>query len=573
MTLWSFAKENSKNTHIGSDALKNKNKNENTQLPKIGKKEIDNALQTLTRYRGGKVNLERRIIENEQWFKLRHWEQMRDNQDGEEPASAWLFNSIANKHADAMDNYPQVICLPREKSDSASADSLSQILPVIFDRNEFERVYSDAWWQKLKAGTACYGAFWNPRLSGGVGDIEIRQIDILNLFWESGVKDIENSRNLFHSELFDNDYLLSLYPELDGKLATPTVEVSRYIYDDAVDTSEKSVVIDWYYKINQGKGDILHYCKFCNGVVLYASENDESCKDTGFYSHGRYPFVLDPLFIEEGTPCGFGYIDIMKNTQKQIDLLGSAIINNAKMASAVRYFINSAGSVNEEEFADWQSSFVHVQGSNLGEDSLRQIRIAPISEIYVAILNNKIDELKETSGNRDFSQGSASGGVTAASAIAALQEAGNKLTRDMIKGGYRAFTKLNELSIELVRQFYDEPRCFRITGTGGERDYITYDNSLLKPKNQGNAFGITLGNRLPIFDIKVSSQKANPFTRISQNELALQLYSNGMFNPAMKQQALAAIEMMDFEGKAQVFERIASQATQGGESNDDKGVG
>ena len=116
-----------------------------------------------------------------------------------------------------------------------------------------------------------------------------------------------------------------------------------------------------------------------------------------------------------------------ENTQKQIDLLGSAIINNAKMASAVRYFINSAGSVNEEEFADWQSSFVHVQGSNLGEDSLRQIRIAPISEIYIAILNNKIDELKETSGNRDFSQGSASGGVTPPSAIAALQEAGISL--------------------------------------------------------------------------------------------------------------------------------------------------
>ncbi|MGI6745194.1 MAG: portal protein [Acutalibacteraceae bacterium] len=550
-----------------------KDKIKKPDLPKIGKKEIDNALQTLTRYRAGKVNLERRIIENEQWFKLRHWEQMRVNQDEAEPASAWLFNSIANKHADAMDNYPQVICLPREKSDSDSADSLSQILPVIFDRNEFERVYSDAWWQKLKAGTACYGAFWNPRLSGGVGDIEIRQIDILNLFWESGVKNIENSRNLFHTELFDNDYLISLYPELDGKLSTPTVEVSRYIYDDAVDTSEKSVVIDWYYKISQSKGDVLHYCKFCNGVVLYASENDESCKDTGFYSHGCYPFVLDPLFIEEGTPCGFGYIDIMKNTQKQIDLLGSAIINNAKMASAVRYFINSAGSVNEEEFADWQSSFVHVQGSNLGEDSLRQIRIAPISEIYIAILNNKIDELKETSGNRDFSQGSASGGVTAASAIAALQEAGNKLTRDMIKGGYRAFTKLNELCIELIRQFYDEPRCFRITGVGGERDYITYDNSLLKPKNQGNAFGITLGNRLPIFDIKVSSQKASPFTKLSQNELALQLYTNGMFNPMMKQQALAAIEMMDFEGKAQVLARIASQDTQGGESYDDKGIG
>lgn len=531
---------------------------EKTTHKKIGKAEIEKALQILNKYKSGKANLESRVIENEQWFKLRHFEQMRDYSDNEDIASAWLFNSIANKHADAMDSFPEVVCLPREKSDAESANALSQILPVIFERNDFEKTYSDAWWQKLKAGTACYGIFWNPHKNNGIGDIEIKQIDILNLFWESGVKDIENSRNLFHTELFDNDYLLSLYPELEGKLKTPTIEVSRYIYDDAVDTSEKSVVIDWYYKVNNGSYDTLHYCKFCNSVILYSTENDELAKDTGLYEHGRYPFIFDPLFIEEGTPSGFGYIDIMKNTQKQIDVLGTAIMNNAKMAAAVRYFINSSGSVNEEEFADWSNNFVHVEGSNLGEDSLRQIRIAPISEIYMAVLNNKIDELKETSGNRDFSQGSTSGGVTAASAIAALQEAGGKLTRDMIRGAYRAFNKLNELCIELVRQFYDEPRCFRIIGQGGSEDYISYSNKGLRAENQGSAFGVMLGSRLPIFDIKVSSQKASPFSKLSQNELALQLYTNGIFNPAMKEQAVIAVEMMDFEGKAEVLAKIAA---------------
>ena len=242
---------------------------------KIGKEEIEKALEILHKYKSGKANLESRVIENEQWFKLRHFEQMRGYSDDDDPASAWLFNSIANKHADAMDSFPEVVCLPREKSDTESANALSQILPVIFERNEFEKTYSDAWWQKLKAGTACYGIFWSSRKNGGIGDIEIKQIDILNLFWESGVRDIENSRNLFHTELFDNDYLLSLYPELEGKLKTPTIEVSRYIYDDAVDTSEKSVVIDWYYKVNNGSYDTLHYCKFCNSVILYSTENDE----------------------------------------------------------------------------------------------------------------------------------------------------------------------------------------------------------------------------------------------------------------------------------------------------------
>ena len=98
-----------------------------------------------------------------------------------EPASAWLFNSIANKHADAMDNYPEPVILPREYNDKDEAKALSSILPVILERNDFEKTYSDAWWYKLKTGTACYGVFWNNRLEKGKGDSDIKQIASLEL--------------------------------------------------------------------------------------------------------------------------------------------------------------------------------------------------------------------------------------------------------------------------------------------------------------------------------------------------------------------------------------------------------
>ena len=524
---------------------------------KIGKEDIEKALNILKKYKESKTSLETRIVDNEQWFKMRHWEQLRGDK-GTDNASAWLFNSIANKHADAMDNYPAVTCLPREASDEKAATVLSQVLPVIFERNGFEKIYSDAWWYKLKAGTAVYGIFWNPLKNNGLGDIEIKQVDILNLFWEPGIKDIQKSKNVFHVELTDNETLLSLYPQLSGKLGSSSVEIAHYVYDDSVDTSEKSAVIDRYYKVIRDGVETVHYCKFCNGELLYASENDPEYAQRGFYDHGMYPFVFDSLFVEEGTPCGFGYIDIMKDAQKQIDMLGNALVKNAAMATNPRYFINSSGAVNEEEFADWSNNFVHVSGSNLGEDSIREIKLSSIPEIYLGILNTKIDELKETSGNRDFSQGGVSSGVTAASAIAALQEAGGKLTRDMVKSGYRAFSELNTLAVELIRQFYDEPRFFRILGENGEQQFVTYDNSAIRVKSQGSTFGIDMGVRKPVFDIKVCAEKASPFSKISQNELALQLYSAGMFNPEMRQQALIAIGMMDFEGKSALAAKLSA---------------
>lgn len=529
-------------------------------LDVIGVSEIQEATRVLEEYKRGKANLEKRIIENEQWWKMRHWELFRNQaKDQLEPASAWLFNSVANKHADAMDNYPAPNVLPRAVDDEETARCLSSVLPVVLEQNEYEQVYSDTWWYKLKQGTGVKGVFWNPSKNNGLGDIDIRKLDILTLFWEPGITNIQDSRNLFHVELRDNDLLKEEYPEYDFS-ASPTINVGQYIYDDAVDTSKKSAVIDWYYKKTVDGVTRLHYCKFVNDHVLYASENDLDYRDRGFYDHGKYPVVFDTLFPEEGTPAGFGYIDVMKSCQMYIDKLNQAIMENALVSSRKRYFVRQDGSVNEEEFSDITKPLIHCEG-NLGEDSIKELDYRPLSGIYYNILQQKIDELKETSGNRDFSQGSTANGVTAASAIAALQEAGSKLSRDMLKSTYRAYTQECYLVIELMRQFYDEPRIFRITGEQAGHDFVAFDNSGLLPQPQGRAFGLDLGSRLPVFDIRVSPEKRSTYSRLAQNELALQFYGQGFFNPQLTDQALACLDMMDFDGKEKVVDKIQRNGT------------
>ena len=171
---------------------------------KIGKEEVQKAWQTLLRYKEGKANLEKKVVDNEQWYKLRHWECMRDKKQDVQPVSAWLFNCIASKHADAMDNFPSPNVLPREEGDKAEAEMLTSIIPVILDQCDFEQTYSDVVTYKLKTGTGVYGVFWDSSKMNGLGDVSIRKIDLLNLFWESGITDIQRSRNLFHVELMDD---------------------------------------------------------------------------------------------------------------------------------------------------------------------------------------------------------------------------------------------------------------------------------------------------------------------------------------------------------------------------------
>ena len=522
----------------------------------IGKEQVQKANLTLQKYKEGKANLERRIVDNEQWYKIRHWECMRDKKKDIQPTSAWLFNCIANKHADAMDNFPSPNILPREEGDKAEAEMLTSIIPVILDQAEFEQTYSDVTNYKLKTGTGVYGVFWDKSKLNGLGDISIRQIDIINLFWESGIKDIQMSRNIFHVELQDNDLLIGAYPQLQGKLGTATMDITKYVYDDAVDTNNKSLVVDWYYKKAVNGRTVLHYVKYVNDEVLFATENDPNFAETGWYSHGMYPFVFDVLFPTEGTPTGFGYIDVGKDSQAYIDRGNQAIMENMLANARPRHFIRSDGGVNEEEYADHTKDFIHVD-ANLGQDSILPVQGKPLSNIYVEVVNNKIDELKETTGNRDISTGGTTSGVTAASAIAAMQEAGSKLSRDNNKASYRAFRKMCVMIIELIRQFYDLPRCFRIMGENGAARYVQYSNAGIQPQFQGNDFGGDMGYRLPLFDIEVTAQKQSPYSKMSQNELALQFFGAGFFNPQIADQALACLDMMDFDRKHFIMQKIA----------------
>ena len=542
------------------DFLKKNSASPSARGMPIGKTQVQEAYQTLLKYKQGKANLETKIIDNEQWYKIRHWECMRGEKKDVQPASAWLFNCIANKHADAMDNFPSPNILPREEGDKAEAEMLSSIIPVVLDQNEFEQTYSDVWNYKLKAGTGVYGVFWDNTKLNGLGDIAIRKVDLLNLFWESGVTDIQKSRNVFHVELADNDLLVNAYPQLAGKLGQSTLDISKYVYDDSVDTSNKSAVIDWYYKTNQNGRTVLHYCKFVNDEVLFATENNPQFAERGWYDDGEYPFVFDVLYPVEGSPCGFGYIDIGKDAQTYIDRGNQAIMMNMLANAKPRHFIRTDGSVNEEEYADMTKDFIHVDG-NLGQDSILPVQGKPLNDIYVNVLINKIDELKETTGNRDISTGGTTSGVTAASAIAAMQEAGSKLSRDNSKSAYRAYRKIILMVIERIRQFYDMPRYFRIMGDNGAARYVEYSNANIQAQPIATEFGVQMGGRKPLFDIEVTAQKQSPYSKMAQNELALQFYSAGFFNPQMSDQALACLDMMDFDRKQFIMQRIAQNGT------------
>ena len=402
--------------------------------------------------------------------------------------------------------------------------------------------------------------FWDPEKAQGLGDIAIERVDLLNVFWEPGVGDIQESRYFFHTRLEDNEELTERYPQLEGKLKSLSFSATRFLYDDSVPTDGKSTVIEVYYKKREDGRSALHYCKYVGSTLLYATENEqaenpEAFAGAGLYDHGLYPFVFDSLFPVEGSPCGYGFVDLCKNAQTAIDLMDSAFIRNTMVGAMPRYFKRQDAGVNEEELLDLSRPLVAVDG-NLGDDALKIIDFRPLSGNYIEYQRERIRELRETSGNTETSTGNIAQGVTAAAAIAALQEASGKGSRDSAKTSYRAYGEIVELVIELIRQFYTLPRRFRILGKDGTQEFISYSNAALRPRSQGTLAGVELGLRAPQFDIEVKARKASSYTQLSQNELALQFFNLGFFDPRQAEQTLLCLEMMDFDGKEALVGRI-----------------
>ena len=527
----------------------------------ITKEHIHKAELDLMVYRSGKESVERRVIAAQEWWKLRNAEMQQIERGIKGPqaiqsSTLWLWCAIVNAHAVLESNMPEAMFQPREKNDEEEAKKLSDIIPVIMERNNFRRVYNKELWQLLTEGTLVSGTFWDKEKENGLGDVSHKKVNILNLFWEPGIDELEDSRQIFYTYLMDNDELLAEYPQLEGKVGPNAYMIAEYRYDDNVPNDNKSIVVDWYYKKRVNGRTVLHLCTFCNGEILFSTENAGMAQ--GLYDDGRYPFDMLALYPVEGSPAGYGMIDIGKDCQMDIDVMSRAMVLNGMVSALPRNFVKDDGRV-EQEYADLTKMFVHVSGE-IDENSIRRIETPPMPAHVMNIYQGKIDELKYATGNTDVTNGNVPAGVTAASAIAALQEEQGKSKKDITDNIFDWFGSVNSKVISRVRQGYDVAREFMITGkSGNENQYISYDNSGLKPQIMPEGFGMQNMQRLPVFDIKVRVQRENAYTRLSRNELVLQMDDRGFFLPQNTDRAMMALKLMDFEGKEEMMNEIRQQ--------------
>ena len=532
-----------------------------TALP-VDEQRITKWNNVLKSYKNRRATVEQKILSNEAFWRMRQWRTRTQQGDMETPSTSWLFLCIQSRLADVMDSYPTPNFRPRQKDDIEEAQRLTSVIPVILAQNNFEKTYREVSEYTLKNGVGVYHVYWDGKKHHGLGDIAIVPEDVLRLFWEPGITDIQDSSYVFKVELVDKNALFARYPIAETTVRGKVIDPTKILTDEMVDYTDKIVVVDVYYKLEQEGRTILHYAKYADTTCLESTENDPMRYPNGLYDHGLYPFVVQNLYHIESSLYGTGMVDLGADAQMQIDLMNRAVVENTLMGAKPRFLTTLDADAAEAQLADWSRTFVQVP--SVSEHNTVPMQTTPLQGNYLEFVNMKIDEIKQATSNQDVNNGNVPSGITAASSIAALQESGGKNIRFVNKEFYNTFELVVRQVVEMVRQFYDVARWFRIVpdqSTGMAEDFVQFDNTGLAPIPQMTADGVITGFRVPEFDLEITAEKANPYRKMEQNELALSFYKMGFFAPQQTDQALACLRMMDFDHKQDVIDMIEENGT------------
>ena len=368
-----------------------------------------------------------------------HWHDVPQSDTREpRPVTPVLQSTIENIRADLMDQMPEAIITADDPANERAAQALTEILGENHRRCHYENEYAKLLHDLLIGGYMVQETGFDPHADGGLGGAFLRHADAHNVMIDPMCADIQDSR-----------------------------------------ADERILMLEcWEREYDKQTGRFrVHMARLAGRRML---EDSRTVKPEGYYAHGEYPFVITALFPRKGTALGYGYVDMFATQQLYADKIDQIVLKNALMASHNKLLITGASGFDPADMADW-SKEVH-QGDSLS--GITWFPTAPLPAYITQYAEAIRQSIKEESGSNDFSRGTTYGGVTAASAIAALQEASGKRSRMTARLIHGAFEQAVRQELEVEREYCAFSRTVRLKGKKETMAFTYKDMYALSPEQR-----------------------------------------------------------------------------------------
>lgn len=483
-----------------------------------------------------------RLAKCERIYHGDHWHGVPQTDPGEpRPVTPVIQSTVENIRADLMDSFPEAVLTADDPAYAGLAELLTAALRENHTRSGYSREYGRLTHDLLVGGYMVQETGYDPGLNGGLGGAFIRQVDPRCILFDPLVSDVQEGRAVFKFAPYPKAWFASHYPKEAPAMQPDTLGL-RPRWDETLSIRQEDTILlleCWEREFDPQTGrHRVHMQKLAGGVLL---EDSRRQKKEGYFAHGEYPFTVTPLYPRKGCCLGYGLVDMFENAQLYSDKLDQILLKNALMASHNKLLVTGASGFDIDDLRDW-SREVH-KGENL--NGVTWFPTAPLPAYLAGYIQSIRESIKEESGSNDFSRGMTSGGVTAASAIAALQEMSSKRSRMAARAVHDAFEAAVRQEIEIEREFCVLPRSVLVSSADQKRALLTADMLM---RETG------LGNRVPLeFSVSVKVQRENRFSVTAHNELVLNMVRMGMLTPDV------GMELMLFDGKAQALALMAKK--------------
>lgn len=482
----------------------------------------------------------RRLENCERMYRGDHWHDVPLTDPNEpRPVTPILQSTIENVQADLLELMPEAVIQPESGKDRRTAQIVEAVIRRNHDASAYPVEYQKLVHDLLVGGYCVQEVGYEPSLNGGLGGAFIRQVDTRSILFDPLVSDIQQGRAVFKFSLRTRDWLAAHYPDnapfMEHDMAVcdaPEDEIMR------CDRRDTLLMLEYWWRQFDPKTEqsSVHMALICGGQLLSDSRTQ---KPDGYFAHGQYPFEITPLFPRKGSALGFGLVDLFETQQRYADKLDQIVLKNAFMASHNKLLITEASGFDSDDLRDW-SKDVHT-GESL--NGVTWFSTPPLPAYLLSYIQQMRESIKEESGANDSSRGNTHQGVTAASAITALQEASTKRARMAATQLYESYRRAVRMEIEVEREFNYFLRPVTII-TNGRSEEVLFDSAELNTEGIG-------GVELPIeFYISIKAARQNRFAAAAQNELMLKLMQAGALTPNQ------AVELMLFDGKDQVLKQM-----------------
>lgn len=454
-----------------------------------------------------------------------------------------LKSTYVNSVADQMDNMPEANMIPETPEMQETAEDLTDVVRFVLNHNDYEALHRRRVEDFLGPGTAVTQVVWDSDMDWGRGNIALIRWPVENFLWDPLCEDIQDSRALIKVSWHPMSWFHAHYPKQAPYISAEDnqhngVGVPRSQMGGEDGDEGRAMLLEYWYRrfSTKTRRYTINVAYLAGGALLANKER--------VFAHGRYPFVLDVMTPIEGMPVGDGMIHELAPMMRYINRYISYLDENIRMSSGAKLLIDERSGVDPDDMADMSKRVVTAK--NMSDYVPQWLQTVPLTSAATGQLLQLQTDLKQDSGQNQFSRGETTGGVTAFSAIDALQAAAAKITRFRLATLNHGFKQIVELVMWLLSEFYDETRTRMITGKDGAQRPVDMSAERL--------FGISGGGALPppAYSVQVQVQRRNPLRVQAMNETIIRAYSmaaqGGQYFPLS-----ILFSMMDFDGKDRIL--------------------